>query len=164
MKRLALALVLAAPALVLAPAVRASAGDAKGTLTHPRGNLALKYAYFVKGPDAVDTTVSIRRLIFSATDLGAKLDACTTMSCTDGEVTEGMTVDLDGGPRLNFWMAIKGGMVQYSGTEKLEALTLKTDEPGKLAGKLALDHAGSGGPKVEVEFEAALLKAFDKAR
>ena len=162
MKRLALAL--AASALSLAPAARAFAGDAKGTLTHPRGTLELKYAYLVKGPDAVDTSKTIRRLILSAMDLGASLDACATMFCSDGELTEGMTVDLDGGPRLNYWMAIKGGMVQYSGTEEISALALKSDEPGKLSGKLSLDDSGAGGPKVEVEFDAALLKTFDKAR
>jgi hypothetical protein len=162
MQRIAVAL--AASTLFLLSAGAAEAGEAKGTLTHPRGTLALKYAYLVKGPDAVDPAISVRRLILSAEDLGAKLAACTTMSCTDGEVTEGMTVDLDGGPRLNYWMAIKGGMVQYSGTEKLEALKTRSDEPGKLAGTLSLDDTGSGGPKVEVEFDAALLKELDKAR
>jgi hypothetical protein len=153
-----------ASALLVLAAGPARAGEAKGTLSHARGTVELKHAYFVKGPDAVDPAVKIRRLILSATDLGAKLGACTTMSCTDGEVTEGMTVDLDAGPRLNFWMAIKGGMVQYSGTEKLEVLSLRSDDPGKLAGKLVLDETGSGGPKVDVEFEATLLKELDKAR
>jgi hypothetical protein len=159
-----IAVAVAASALLLLSAGAAAAGEAKGTLTHPRGTLALKYAYLVKGPDAVDPAVRIRRLILSAEDLGAKLAACTTMSCTDGEVTEGMTVDQGGGPRLNYWMAIQDGMVQYSGTEELGALKARSDEPGKLAGTLSLDDSGSGGPKVEVEFDAALLKELDKAR
>ncbi len=142
----------------------AFAGEAKGSADYKGRTLALQHVYLVKGPDAVDESVVIRELVFSAADLGAKIEACQTMSCVSGEVTEGMTLDLDAGPRLNYWLVMKDGLVQYSGTSKPAVLTLTTDEPGRLAGKLALDDSGAGGPKVVLEFDATLLKTFDKAR
>ncbi len=104
--------VIAAGTFCFAGSSRALGGDAKGTLNFKGTTLVLKFAYLVKGPDAVDPNLKIRRLVFSATDLGPKLKACTKMSCTDGAVTEGMTVDLTGGPRINYWVALKGGRVQ----------------------------------------------------
>ena len=59
----------------------AAGNDAKGTLIYKTHTAALKYVYLVKGPDAVSKQ-PIRRLIFSATDLGAKIAACKTMSCS----------------------------------------------------------------------------------
>jgi hypothetical protein len=71
-----------------------------------------------------------------------------------------MTVDLNGGPRINYWVVLKGGLVQYSGTVEPSALKTKIDEPAKLAGSLTIDDAAADGAKVEVEFDAALLKEF----
>ncbi len=152
--------VIAACTLCFAGSSRAQGGEAKGTLNFKGTALVLKFAYLVKGPDAVDPSNKIRRLIFSGTDLGPKLKACTKMSCTDSAVTEGMTVDLNGGPRINYWVALKGGLVQYSGTVEPSALKTKIDEPAKLAGTLTIDDAAADGAKVEVEFDAALLKEF----
>jgi hypothetical protein len=135
-------------------------GEAKGTLSFKGTTLTLKYAYLVKGPDAFDASKKIRRVVLSTTDLGSKLQACTKMSCTDGTVTEGMTVDLDGGPRLNYWVALKDGHVQYSGSTQPPALKARTDEPAKLAGTLTIDDAAADGAKIDVEFDAALLKEF----
>ena len=105
--------VIVAGTLSFAGLGRALGGEAKGTLSFKGTTLVLKFAYLVKGPDAVDPSTKIRRLVFSAADLGPKLKACTKMSWTDGAVTEGMTVDLTGGPRINYWVALKGGRVQY---------------------------------------------------
>jgi hypothetical protein len=140
------------------------AGETKGTISYPKGTVTVKYSYLVKGPDAFDSKKMIRRLIFSATDLTAKLAACKAMSCSDGEVTEGMTVDLDAGPRLNYWMVMNGGLVQYSGTKEPTALKTSADDAKHLAGKLSFDDAGAGGPKVDVDFDAALVKEFTQAR
>ena len=71
----------------------AFAGEAKGSADYKGRTLALQHVYLVKGPDAVDESVVIRELVFSAADLGAKIEACQTMSCVSGEVTEGMTLD-----------------------------------------------------------------------
>ena len=82
------------------------ADTASGTLLYKGRSAALKYALLVTGPSDMEPGKTIRRLVVSATDIGAKLTACKTFSCTDGEVTEGMTVDFTGGPRLTQQSAI----------------------------------------------------------
>jgi len=94
----------------------AAAGEAKGTVTSKARTVDVKYAYLVKGPDAV-TKQTIRRLILSATDLSAKIAACKTMSCTDSDLGNGLSVVLEGGPRIFFWMVMNDQKIQYSGTE-----------------------------------------------
>jgi hypothetical protein len=126
-------------------ATLAVAGDAKGTLTYKARTANLKYAYLVKGSDAVSKQ-PIRRLILSATDLGAKISACRTLSCTDSDLNDGLSVNFDIGSRLNYWMVMNDQKIQYSGTQKPEAL------------KTTADDAAAGGPKVDVEFDAALVK------
>jgi hypothetical protein len=126
--------------------------------------VTLTHAYLVTGPDAVDTKKMVRRLTLSGKDLGAKMRACQTMSCTDGEVTEDLVVDIDGGPRLNYWMAINGQKIQHSGAQRSAALESGADEPKRLAGKLSFDDTPSSGPKVDVEFDTALVKEFKVAR
>ena len=159
----ALALALAVSA-TLASAGRAAAGDAKGTITHKARTVTLAHAYLVTGPDGLDPRKTVRRIILSAKDVGAKLRACQTMSCADGELMEGLVVDIDGGPRLNYWMTVNNQLVQYSGTKPPAALRASADEPKRLAGKLTFDDAQSGGPKVDVEFDAPLVKEFKAAR
>ena len=155
-------------ALVLAFGAAAADGTAKGTLTYKSkaGAIAMtpKFAYLVKGPDAVDNSKIIRHLILSATDLGAKIAACTTMSCTDTDLNNGITVDLDAGPRLNYWVVLNNQRVQYSGTEPPAALVLTADTPTRLAGRLVFDGSAAGGPQVDIEFDAPLLKEMKKAR
>jgi len=161
---------LAAMGLILALSValpsgsQGAAGEAKGTLSHKGKAVTLAHAYLVTGPDAVDPKKMVRRLILSGKDLGAKTRGCQTMSCTDGEVTEGLVVDIDGGPRLNYWMAISGQTVQHSGTQRSAALKTGADEPKRLAGKLSFDDSPSSGPKVDVEFDTTLVKEFKAAR
>ena len=150
--------------VVLPAGSQGAAGEAKGTLSHKGRAVTLTHSSLVTGPDAVDAKKMVRRLILSGTDLGAKMRACQTMSCTDGEVTEGLVVDIDGGPRLNYWMAISGQKVQHSGTLRPAALKASADEPKRLAGKLSFDDTPSSGPKVDVEFDATLVKEFKAAR
>ena len=156
---LALALTVALPS-----GSQGAAGKAKGSLTHKGKAVALAHAYLVTGPDAVDSKKTVRRLILTGKDLGAKMRGCQTMSCTDGEVTEGLVVDIDGGPRLNYWMALNDQKVQHSGTQRPAALKATADEPKRLAGKLSFDDTASSGPKVDVEFDAGLVKEFKAAR
>ena len=159
-----------AAALALAVCVDAAAADGtvKGTLTYKAKGapvtIALKHAWLVKGPDAVEPKTIIRHLIFSATDIGAKVAACKTMSCTDADLGSGMTVDLDAGPRLNYWVVLDNQMVQYSGTAAPAVLKLTTDTPTRLAGKLTIDNVAAGGPKVDVEFDVPLLRELKAAR
>lgn len=71
---------------LLAPAGLFAAGnDAMGTLSYKARSADLKYAYLVKGPDAVSKEM-IRRVILSATDIRSKIAACKTMSCTDSKI------------------------------------------------------------------------------
>ena len=133
-----------------------AAGQAKGTLSHKGKS--------VTGPDAVDTKKTIRRLILTTKDLGAKIRGCQAMICSDGEVTEGLVVDIGAGPRLNYWMALNDQKVQHSGTQPVASLRASAADPERLAGKLSFDDSGASGPKVDVEFDAALVKEFKAAR
>ena len=144
----------------------AGAEPASGTINYQSkaGTLAINAAnvYLVKGPDAVSGK-TVRQLIFSPADIGAKLQACTTMSCASGSVTEGMTVDFDVGPRLNYWVVGNGQKIQYSGTARPEAtLKLTADTAQRLAGTLAIDDSAAGGAKVNVKFDAPVAKQYTK--
>jgi hypothetical protein len=118
--------------------------------------------YLVKGPDAVSGK-TIRQLIFTSADVGAKLQACASMMCASGNVTEGMTVDFDAGPRLNYWVVGNGQKIQYSGTAKPnETLKVTADTVQRLAGTLTIDDGAMGGAKVNVSFDATVVKQFSK--
>ncbi len=92
--------------LALAIGALSAAGDAKGTLNYKGKSkdfaVALKYAHFVTGPDAMDSKATIKRLILSTTDLTSKITACKTMDCTDDDLTEGIEIDITGGPRFEY--------------------------------------------------------------
>ena len=160
--------VLFAVALAVSSAAIAADGTATGTLTYKsKGapiSIELKYVWLVKGPDAVDPKKIIRHLIFSSVNLGARIAACKTMSCTDSDLGSGMTVDLDSGPRLNYWVVLNGQLVQYSGTARPEMLKLTSDTPTRLAGKLSIDDVAAGGPKIDVDFDTPLLMELKSAR
>ena len=144
----------------------ATADPASGTINYQSkaGPIVVNVAnvYMVKGPDAVSGK-TIRQLIFTSADVGAKLQACATMSCASGNVMEGMTVDFDVGPRLNYWVVGNGQKVQYSGTAKPdETLKLSADTPEHLAGTLTIDDGAMGGAKVNVKFDTTTVKQFSK--
>ena len=158
---LALALLLVAAA-ALEVAMATDVGT--GTLSYKGRTAALKYAWLVTGPSDLEPGKTVRRLVLSSTDIGAKLAACKTFSCTDGEVTEGATVDFTGGPRLNYWIAMNGQKVQYSGTATPDAFAARGKDAARLAGKLAIDDTAAGGPKLDADVDVALTKAFGAAR
>jgi len=145
------------------PANVAIAADnqAKGTLTYQTHSVMLKYAWLVKGPYERDPGKTIRRLILSSNDIGPKLQACKTMTCASGQVTEGMTVDFDTPPRLDYWVAMNGQKVQYSYGAMPEAFVARINDAGHLAGNLAIDDVAAGGPKVDAEFDVNVFKEFD---
>jgi hypothetical protein len=138
----------------------AAGNDASGALAYKGGTVTFKYAWLVKGPYERDSTKTVRRLILSAKDIGAEIQACKTVSCTDGKVTEGMTVDFDVSPRLDYWVALNGQKVQYSGAAMPNAFAARANDPGHLAGRLAIDDVAAGGPKVDVEFDVTVFKTF----
>lgn len=142
----------------------AAADTADGALAYKGRNAALKYAWLVSGPSDMEPGKTVRRVILSATDISAKLQACKTFSCTDGEVTEGATLDFTGGPRINYWIAMNGQKVQYSGTARPEVFAAQADDPAHLAGKLAIDDTSAGGPRLDARFDVTRLKQFEVAR
>jgi hypothetical protein len=83
---------------VLARVDVAMADEATGTVNYKGRTATLKYAYLVKGPDEMDQETIIRRVILSQTDIGADIQACTTLGCCTNNLTEGVTVDIDAGP------------------------------------------------------------------
>ncbi len=153
-----------AAAGVSAAVLVAEGVDAKGAIVYKSraGALTatLKYAWLVKGPYSADPGKTVRRLFLSAKDIGAAIQDCKTISCADGQVTEGMTVDFEVSPRLNYWIALNGQKVQYSGTVEPGAFAARANDARHLAGRLAIDDAAAGGPKVDVEFNVRLFKEF----
>ncbi len=147
---------------VRVPANVAIAADnqAIGMLTYQRYSITLKYAWLVKGPYERDPGKTVRRLILSSNDIGSKLQACKTLSCASGQVTEGMTVDFDTPPRLDYWIAVNGQKVQYSYGAMPEAFVARANREGRLAGKLVIDDVAAGGPKVDAEFDVTVFKEF----
>lgn len=145
-------------ALAAASSVALAQGNqASGSVTYKGKSIAVKHAYVVKGPDAM-TKQPIRRIVFATSDVSAAIAKCTSMTCTDGMLGEGLSVNLDPGPRFSFWMVMNDQKVQYSGTEPIGALVLTTDNAKRLAGKLAFDKTAAGGPKVDLSFDATLVK------
>lgn len=145
------------------PTFAAADTTAKGTLSYKDRSVALRYAYLIKGPDAVDPKRIIRRLILSRDDLAGTISGCKTMSCVDSAMTEGIQVDFDTGPRLKYWVTLNGGLLQYSGSAQSSAAKVAGGDAGRLAGTLSIDDTPSGGPKLEVEFAATLLKEITAA-
>jgi hypothetical protein len=150
-------------ALVVFTIGAAAAGsEAKGTVAYKNKSgeytLAPKFAYVVTGRDVADSTRTIARLIFSETDIAAALQGCASMMCVDGQITEGFVVDITDGPRLNSWLTLNKGRVQYSGPQAPASLTLTTESATRIAGKLAFDASAAGGPKVDVTFDAPVIK------
>jgi hypothetical protein len=146
-----------------APLIAADAKNgATGTVVYKGTTVVIRYAWLVRGPDAVDPKKVIRRVVLSPTDIGEKIRSCAKMSCSDGDLREGMTVDFDAGPRLNYWVVMNDQRVQYSGTARAETFTVRADGPGKIAGRLSIDDSRAGGAVVEVDFDAALVKEFSK--
>ena len=152
--------------ITLAGFIAAAAADpAKGKITFKSKSGAVvvevKHAFLVKGPDVV-TGQTMRRVVLSVADVGPALNKCNDMGCSDGGIGEGMTIDFDAGPRINYWFVANDQRVQYSGTADPKSVKLTTNTPGRLAGTWELDASAAGGPVVHVEFDAALVKELKK--
>ena len=108
--------------------------------------ITLKHAWLFKGPDAGETKKIIRKLILSADDIGAKVAACKTMRCTDPDLNSGMTVDLDAGPRLNYWVVLDNQRVQHSGTAApARTLHYEASDASQLSSTMSCQRCASGG-------------------
>jgi hypothetical protein len=147
----------AAAVLALPISVAAAGNEAKGTVAYKSRTTNVKYAYLVQGPDAVSKQ-PIRRIILSATDLSAAIAKCRSMTCTDGDLGDGLSVNLEPGPRFTFWMVMNDQKIQYSGTEPVASLVKTADDGKRVAGTLRFDKTTAGGPRVDLEFDATLVK------
>ena len=102
------------------PASMANSAKGKITFTSTAGVVVLdvKYAYLVKGPDAISAWPA-RRIVLATTDTSAKIAACKSMlSCPGRSFDSAMTIDFDVGPRMNFWLVGNRQRIQYSGGAK----------------------------------------------
>jgi hypothetical protein len=141
------------------------AAMAKGSIAYKgksgATNVAVRHAYLVKGPDLV-TKQPIRRIVLSVADVSAALRGCATMLCSDGGIREGMTIDLDSGPRINYWFVANDQRIQYSGSARPDTLTLTSDTAERVAGRWVLDQSAAGGPTLDITFDAPLVKTIGK--
>lgn len=137
--------------------------EAKGTLafkaTAKDYVVELKHAYLINVPDALDPKELTRRVVFTPKDIATQIKACAAAACVNGSLADSLHVDLST-PFLPYWMVLNDQRVQYSGPAALAALKLTTDTPTRIAGRLTFDATKAGGPKVDVEFDAVLLKEF----
>jgi hypothetical protein len=111
-----------------------------------------------------DEKKTVRRLILSPGDFSAQITAAGALGGFDGEFKEGIIVELVDGPRYNYWAVFNDQLVQDSGTFEPDGLSATVNTADHLAGKLHFDRSKAGGATLDVEFDAALLKSFTKAR
>lgn len=124
-------------------------------------NLTVSNGQYLTGPDEMEASKTIRRLLFTSSDITTKVKSCQTLKCLDAEFI-GLQVDITDGPRLLYWLVLNNQMVQYSGTAQPKALTLTENSPGHVAGNLAIDDSKAGGPKINIKFDLKLNRAFEK--
>lgn len=135
-------------------------GTAKGTLTVAGDNapltVKLMHAYYITGPDSFDPTNMERIIVFTAADKAAVIAACATKSCAELSAVDSVRVNLADLDLIHWWA--HAGSFQYDGFSGT-SLTLGVDTPQRLAGRF---RASASGAAVEVEFDTALVKAFDR--
>ena len=153
-------------ATLLAPIASVKAAEkAKGSVTYkgPKKTftIALTHAYLVKGPDTFDEKKTVRRIVFTTTDFSAAIKGADKLDGFDGKLMEGIIIGLDG-PRLTYWLVLNDQLVQSSGVVEPSSLKAKANSADRVAGKLVFDDSKSDGPKIDVEFDAPLLKSFTK--
>ncbi len=162
MKAMSAALLLfcfAAAASIGAPA----AGHASGSASFDKHSVTIKYGWLVRGPDEFHDGKSMLRLYFASADVGAKIQACDTLFCADQSLVNGAFVDYsDASYVTNYWVTLSDGSVQFSGGTNATALTLTTNQPDHLAGKVRIDDPSFHGATLIVEFDLRLLKTFSK--
>ena len=141
----------------LVPSLALANGTAKGTIVYKDRTVTVKHAYLVKGPDAM-TKQPARKIILSVADQGKAIAKCQRMMCLDGDMDDGLSIALDIGPRFGYWMVLNGQKIQYSGTAELKTITFTQEDAKRLAGKVVFDASKAGGPKVDIEFDAPLVK------
>jgi hypothetical protein len=139
----------AAPATV-------SSGRAKGTLSYDGKTVTFQHAYIIKG---TESGKKIRRLVLEGTDLRETVAAASYFSGAS-VLKEGIAIDLDLEEGLPYWMAINDGTQQISNVIDPKLFKATANDAKRIAGKLVFDATARGGPKVDVEFDAAVTREF----
>ena len=153
--------ILGVSAMVLAMSSTALAADkVSGTVNFKTWSGAVKYAWLVRSPDAMDDSKSILRIYLSSVDIGAKIKACKTLSCANQALEDGAMVDYSDARHLGYAVRLNGDRVQYSGGTDGDAFTLATNKPDHLAGNLHIDDSAVGGAKVDADFDLTLANTF----
>jgi hypothetical protein len=162
---LLLMLFVGAGGIAVLPSPAATAGGtAKGTIKLKNQTIEFNYAYLIKGPDAFDPEKTLSTIIVTPNDIIQKISECQSTLCAGG-ISEGMTLgkeDFGSTTRVVYWVVTKDGMMQYSGNANVSALVLITDKPDRMTGKLNVDDSSANGPKIDLEFDAPLVKEFKK--
>ncbi len=157
--------ILVVSAISLAASTLALAGDsASGTVNLKTAKGAFKYGFLVRGPDEMDPSKIILRILLSSVDIGAKIKAAKTFSDANMALEDGVEVDFSDASHLGYAVRLNHELVQYSGGTDREAFTLTTNKPDHLAGKLHINDTAADGPNVDATFDLTLVKTFTSAR
>jgi hypothetical protein len=144
-------------------AVRAAsvpiAGQAIGTLKYKDKTVTLEHAYLIVGDNH---GTRVRKVILSAVDIEDEIAGASSLMGASGKLREGISFELDETmPFVGYWMAIADQSMQVSAPLDAKLFATTVDTPQRVAGKVSFDQTGSGGPKVEVSFDATVTKSFD---
>lgn len=139
------------------------ADKTNGTASFKSYSSTLKYGWLVRSPDQMDASKTTLRLFLSSTDIGTKIKACTTLSCANLALEDGVKVDYSDARHLAYSVKLNGQRVQYSGGTEGAAFELKINSPDRLAGTLHIDDSATGGAKVDVDFDLTLINTFKGA-
>jgi hypothetical protein len=145
-----------------AGSIGAPAGFASGTASFDKHSATIRYAWLVRAPDEFDRRKSILRIYLSSTNIEAKIQSCSSLSCVDLSLVDGGFVEYSGASYTNYWIKLAGGHLQLSGGTTAAAFAFTVKQPNHLAGKLRIDDSSFHGAKVIAEFDVFLLKTFEK--
>ena len=153
------ALIFVLGAAALRAASVPTSGQAIGTVKYEDKTVTLEHAYLVVGDNH---GTRVRKVILSAVDIEDAIVGASSLMGASAKLREGIAFELDETmPFVGYWMAIANQSMQVSAPldAKLFATTVNT--PQRVAGQVSFDQTGSGGPKVEVSFDATVTKSFD---
>jgi len=118
----------------------------------------LKYAYFLIGPDLFEANKTTRRVVFSADDLRATIEACTEVRCATLISNDGLVLELDDAGSASYWAHVQS--TQYTSSVDAAGLVLRIDKPDRLAGTLKIDDSGV---TARITFDATRVRTFGPA-
>jgi hypothetical protein len=156
---LATALTFVLGATALHAASVPTSGQAIGTVKYKDKTVTLEHAYLVVGDNH---GTSVRKVILSAVDIEDEITSASSLMSAGAKLREGISFELDETmPFVGYWMAIADQSMQVSAPLDAKLFVTTVNTPQRVAGKVSFDQTGSGGPKVEVSFDATVTKSFD---